>query len=128
MQDLWGVGWTRVEYAKRVNVGGYVCKYITKMGGWSDEALAFIWKHKIRLYSYSRCYKLTVEDKEPSEWGFLTLTTRTRIEDNLSMIIKAIPNIENLTDYLEDLPETTVSQGRGKRGRRRALTNNKEKE
>ncbi len=123
VQDLWGVGWTRVEYARKVNVGGYICKYITKMGGWSDEALAFIWKHKIRLYSYSRCYKITVEDKEPSEWGFLTSTTRTRIEDNLSMIIKAIPNIENLTDYLDELPEITVSQGRTKRGRRRALTN-----
>lgn len=123
VQDLWGVGRTRVEYAKKVNVGGYVCKYITKMGGWSDEALAFIWKHKIRLYSYSRCYKLTAEYQEPSEWGFLMSTTRTRIEDNLSMIIKAIPDIENLMDYLEDLPETTVSQGRGKRGQRHALTN-----
>ena len=58
IQTLWGVGRTRVEYAKSVNIGGYVCKYITKMGGWSDEALAFIWKSKIRLYSYSRCYKL----------------------------------------------------------------------
>ena len=126
VQALWGVGRTRVEKAKNVNIGGYVCKYITKMGGWSDEALAFIWEHKIRLYSYSRCYKLPVEDKEPSEWAFLTSTTRTKIENNLSMIIQAIPNIENLTDYLEDLPESPVSQGRAKRGRRRALTNKKE--
>ncbi len=70
VQTLWGVGRTRVEYAKNVNVGGYVCKYITKMGGWSEEALAFIWKHKIRLYSYSRCYQLPTEDKEASEWAF----------------------------------------------------------
>lgn len=126
VQTLWGVGRTRVEYAKGVNIGGYVCKYITKMGGWSDEALAFIWKHKIRLYSYSRCYKLPAEDKEPSEWSLLTSTTRRKIEDNLSMIIRAIPNIENLMDYLEDSPETTVGQGRAKRGRRRALTNKEE--
>ena len=112
VQALWGVGRTRVEYARNINIGGYVCKYITKMGGWSDEALAFIWKHKIRLYSYSRCYKLQAVDKGPSEWAFLTSTTRTRIEDNLNMIIRAIPNIDNLTDYLEELPETTVSQGR----------------
>lgn len=123
VETLWSVGRTQVESAKSVNIGGYVCKYITKMGGWSDEALAFIWKHKIRLYSYSRCYKLPVEDKEPSEWAFLTSTTRTKIENNLSMIIRAIPNIENLTDYLEDLPRETVSQGRAKRGRRHALTN-----
>ena len=126
VQALWGVGITKVEYAKRVNVGAYVCKYITKMGGWSDEALAFIWSHKIRLYSYSRCYKLPGEDKKPSEWAFLTATTRTQIEDNLSMIIKARPNIENLTDYLEELPEAIVGQGRAKRGRRRALTNVRE--
>ncbi|MFC1901369.1 hypothetical protein ACFLX3_00350 [Chloroflexota bacterium] len=123
IQTLWGVGRTRVEYAKKVNIGGYICKYITKMGGWSEEALAFIWKHKIRLYSYSRCYKLPAEDKELSEWAFLTSTTSTKIKDNLRMIIRAIPNIENLTDYLEDLPETSVSQGQAKRGRRRALTN-----
>jgi len=99
VQALWGVGWTRVEGAKGANVGGYICKYITKMGGWSDEALAFIRKHKIRLYSYLRCYKLPAEDKKPSEWVFVTATTRKRIEDNRSMIIKSIRNIENLTEY-----------------------------
>ena len=122
VQDLWGVGITRVEYAKNVNIGGYVCKYITKMGGWSDEALAFIWRRKIRLYSYSRCYKLPAEDKEQSEWAYLTSTTRRMIEDNLSMVIRALPNIENLEDYLDDPPETSASQGRAQRGRRRALT------
>jgi hypothetical protein len=126
VQALWGVGRTRVEYSKGVNVGGYVCKYITKMGGWSEEALAFIWKYKIRLYSYSRCYKLPAIDKQASEWAFFINTTRTRIENNLSLIIKAIPNIENLADYLEDLPTEEVSQGRAKRGHRRALTNSKE--
>ena len=114
VKTLWGVGRTRVEYAKGVNIGGYVCKYITKMGGWSDEALAFIWKHKIRLYSYSRCYKLPDEEKEQSEWAFFTSTTRRRIEDNLSLIMRAIPNIENLPDYLEDLPKAAVCQGRAK--------------
>jgi|GEM_PF-5910067 len=126
LQVLWGVGRTRVEYAKNVNIGRYVCKYITKMGGWSDEALAFIWRRKIRLYSYSRCYKMPAEDKEPSEWAYLVSTTRRNIEDNLSMIIRARPNIENLEDYLDDLSETTVSQGRAERGRRRALTNEEE--
>ncbi len=100
LTDLWGVGRTRVEQAKQVNVGAYVCKYITKMGGWSDESLAFIWKHKIRLYSYSRCYRLPVENEEQSQWAFLMSTSRKRIEDNLNMIVRAIPDIENLSDYL----------------------------
>ena len=122
IQDLWGVGRTRVEYTKNVNMGRYVCKYITKMGGWSDEALAFIWRRKIRLYSYSRCYSLPKEDKEPSEWAFLTATTREKIEDNLSTVIKARPNIENLIEYLEDQPEKMASQGRAQRERKRTLT------
>ena len=42
------------------------------------------------------------------------------------MIIRAILNIDNLMDYLEDLPEKTVSQGRGQRGQRPALTNGEE--
>jgi hypothetical protein len=71
------------------------------MGGWSDESLAYIWKNKIRLYSYSRCYSLPVETKEPSEWAFLMNTTRQKIEANLNMIVQAIPDLENLNDYLE---------------------------
>jgi len=121
VQDLWGVGRTRVEYARGVNLGGYLGKYITKMGGWSDEALAFIWRNKIRLYSYSRCYKLPAEDKQPSEWAFLVATTKRRIEDNLSMRIGA--KVENLVEYLTEALEVPVSQGRAQRGRRRALTN-----
>ena len=116
LQGLWGVGSTRVEHAGSVNLGGYVCKYIIKMGGWSDEALAFIWRHKIRLYSYSRCYKMPAEGKEPSEWRYLTNTTRREIKGNLSKLIQAIPNIENLKVYLEDVPEVKVSQGRARRG------------
>jgi hypothetical protein len=122
VQALWGVGRTRVEYAKNVHIGGYVCKYITKMGGWSDEALAFIWKHKIRLYSYSRCYKLPAEDKQPSEWAYTTTTTRWKIENELGMLIEAMPNIENLAEYLESLPETNLSQSLAQRRQRRALT------
>jgi hypothetical protein len=122
VENLWGAGRTRVEAAKGLNVGGYICKYITKMGGWSEEALAFIWSHKVRMYGYSRCYKMPVEGKEPSQWVFFTNTTRTRIEDNLALITKAIPNLENIAAYLEELPEYKVSQGRAKRGRRRALT------
>ncbi len=101
IKNLWSVGRTRIEKAKSVNIGGYVCKYITKMGGWSDEALAFIWKNRIRLYSYSRCYSLPVETKESSEWAFLMSTTRQKIENNLNMIVQVIPDLENLSDYLE---------------------------
>ena len=101
VQSLWNVGRSRIEYARNVHIGGYVCKYITKMGGWSDDALAFIWKNRVRMYSYSRCYALPVEEKMPAEWAFLLSTTRTRISENLSYILKALPEIDNIVEYLE---------------------------
>ena len=102
IKNLWGVGRTRVEKAKSVNIGGYVCKYITKMGGWSDESLAFIWKAEMRLFTYSHCYTLPLETTHPSEWQFLMATTREKIETHFDMIIQAIPDLKGLNDYLEE--------------------------
>ncbi len=92
--------------------GSNYCPFIKKVGNY--KYICTIHNTKPKVCKEFRC-----------EWAFLINTTRRKIEDNLSMIIRAIPNIENLMDYLEDLPETTVSQGRGQRGRRRTLTNKK---
>ncbi|MFC2038950.1 hypothetical protein ACFLUG_04175 [Chloroflexota bacterium] len=103
IQALWGVGRTRIEAAKGVNVGRYICKYITKMGGWSDEAMAFIWRHKIRMYGYSRKYSLPVEDKTPGDWMFIKMTNREHLNfyENLGMLLISIPDIDNIEDYLD---------------------------
>ncbi len=49
----------------------YVCKYISKLEGWSDLALSYIWTNRTRLYSMSRDYILPdYSDKRVPEWSF----------------------------------------------------------
>jgi hypothetical protein len=105
VQLLWNMGHTRVEYADNVHLGGYVCKYITKMGGWSDEALAFIWKNKMRMYGYSRCYNLANKPKRQLEWR-LSYNTMNRAVMNKA--ITAMRNYREVIDpvkYLEERGE-----------------------
>lgn len=99
---LWNMGRTKVEYADNVHLGGYVCKYITKMGGWSDEALAFIWKNKIRMYGYSRCYNIVKETKWKIEWDYSFNTMNRTV---MNKAIKAMRNYKEVIDkgkYLEE--------------------------
>jgi len=99
---LWNMGRTKVEYADNVHLGGYVCKYITKMGGWSDEGLAFIWKNKIRMYGYSHCYNMANGIKQKTEWDY---SYNTRNRTVMSKAIKAIRNYKEVIDqgkYLEE--------------------------
>jgi hypothetical protein len=99
---LWKMGRTRVEYADNVHLGGYVCKYITKMGGWSDEALAFIWKNKIRMYGYSRCYHIAKDIKQKIEWDYSYNTINRTV---MNKAIKAMRNYKEVIDkgkYLEE--------------------------
>ena len=95
------MGRTRVEYADSVHLGGYVCKYITKMGGWSDEALAFIWKNKIRMYGYSRCYKLAAEPKR-KKWDYSSNTMNKAVMNNT---IRAMRNYQEIIDPVKYLKE-----------------------
>ena len=101
LQQYWSFGRARVEYAGNVNVGRYVCKYVTKMGGWSEEALAFMWKRKRRMYSYSRCYTLPVEEKLPGEWAYLFSSTKSRINNHIDVILASCQTIINLEEYDE---------------------------
>jgi len=102
---LWKMGRARIEYADSVHLGGYVCKYITKMGGWSDEALAFIWKNKIRMYGYSRCYNLANQPIKHKEWDY-SYNTMNRVV--MRKAIEAMRNYRELVDpvkYLEERGE-----------------------
>ena len=102
---LWNMGRTRVEYADNLHLGGYVCKYITKMGGWSDEALAFIWKNKMRMYGYSRCYNLANRPKNKNEWDYSYNTMNRTV---MNKAIEAMRNYREIVDpakYLEERGE-----------------------
>lgn len=60
-----------ISYKDSFSPVGYVCKYISKLEGWSDDALAEIWLNRTRLYSMSRDYYLVAEEKRLPEWSLL---------------------------------------------------------
>jgi len=73
------------------------------MGGWSDEVLAFMWKKKRRMYSYSRCYTLPAEEKLPGEWVYMFCSTKSRINNHIDVILASCQTILNLEEYDEFL-------------------------
>ncbi len=99
------MGRARVEYADNVHLGGYVCKYITKMGGWSDEALAFIWKNRIRMYGYSRCYNLVNEPKKKFEWNYSYNTMNRAVMNNAMRAMRNYKEVIDPRKYLEERGE-----------------------
>jgi len=66
-----GVDW---RYRDSFSPAGYVCKYVSKLESWNDEALAEIWMNRTRLYSMSRDYYLVAEEKRVPEWCYLKST------------------------------------------------------
>jgi hypothetical protein len=71
--DWWSqaVNSVDISYKDSFSPVGYVCKYVSKLEGWSDEALSEIWLNRTRLYSMSRDYYLVAEDKRVAEWSLL---------------------------------------------------------
>jgi hypothetical protein len=77
LQEAWGRGLCRYTVKDSLSPVSYVCKYISKMEGWSELALSYIWKNRTRLYSMSRDYTLPdYSDKRVSEWRYVCCSTR----------------------------------------------------
>lgn len=73
LTELWGQASNSVDVKVKDQMSpvGYVCKYITKLDGWSDLALSYIWANGTRLYRMSRDYSLPdYSDKRVPEWQF----------------------------------------------------------
>ena len=110
--EQWGQAPNSVDIKVRDSMSpvSYVCKYITKLDGWSDEALAQIWDNGTRLYSLSRDYYLPdYSDKRVPEWCF----KGTMSLDNL---IKAFPHLMSKYDTLlgaDDVVERILGSGQG---------------
>jgi len=73
LTEWWGqaVNSVDISYKDSFSPVGYVCKYVSKLEGWSDEALAEIWLNRTRLYSMSRDYYLVADEKRLPEWSFV---------------------------------------------------------
>ena len=72
MTEWWGqaVNSVDVSYRDNFSPAGYVCKYVSKLEGWSDECMAEIWLNRTRLYSMSRDYYTQAVEKRVPEWEF----------------------------------------------------------
>ena len=67
---LWGHGFTDVRLRDAVSPTNYVCKYLSKMSGWSVESLAYLHNFGVRMYSIGRRYFLP-KPKQYSPWFFV---------------------------------------------------------
>ncbi len=58
--ESWGQGSGAVDIGvvDHISPMSYLCKYITKMEGWSDIALSHLWANRTRMYSMSQDYTL----------------------------------------------------------------------
>lgn len=83
LNDLWGQASNSVDlkYKDSLSPVSYICKYITKMDGWSDLALSYIWTERTRLYSMSTDYVLPdYSDKRVPEWVFRKTMNRDQVQ------------------------------------------------
>jgi hypothetical protein len=79
LTDWWGQAINSVDlkYRDGFSPAGYVCKYISKLEGWSDEAMAQIWFNHTRIYSMAHDYYVQPIDKRVPEWEFYSSKSRS---------------------------------------------------
>jgi len=65
----WQMGLNRVD-GGMVNALSYVCKYVSKLAGWTEEGMAYLRDCKTRMYSISNSLYRPRNDEEPSGWVF----------------------------------------------------------
>ncbi len=73
LTENWGQANNSVDIKVKDSMSpvSYVCKYISKLEGWSDLALSYLWTNRTRLYSMSREYVLLdYSGKRITEWSF----------------------------------------------------------
>lgn len=73
MTEQWGQAFNSVDCKVRDSLSpvSYVCKYISKLDGWSAQALSYIWGNRTRLYSMSRDYVMPdYSERRVAEWHF----------------------------------------------------------
>jgi hypothetical protein len=90
----WGQGGCMITQRDNMSPTSYVCKYITKMDGWSEDAQAYLWYYHIRLYSMSVDYNMPrLADKPAPKWRFMKAITVYDLEPTtpLSPEAEALP-------------------------------------
>ena len=114
MTDTWGQAPNSVNmvYRNSLSPVSYVCKYITKLDGWSELALSYLWTNKTRLYSMSRDYTLPdYSDKRVAEWHFAgCFNNRGRLVHVLPALLKQFHTITGTEDLDGIEPEENFEE------------------
>lgn len=96
MIEQWGQAPNSVDWKIRDSLSpvSYVCKYISKLEGWSDLALSYIWANRTRLYSMSRDYTLPdYSDKRVPEWQFQRCMSKSQA---VSLVVNGLSGYDTL--------------------------------
>jgi hypothetical protein len=114
LTKLWGMENNSVDLKVRNSISpvAYVCKYVSKLEGWDDYALAYLWKNKTRLYSMSRDYTLpNYDEKRVPAWHFAFATTKEKlIKTGQSMIQYNYDSILGIDDLLPEIYPDLATQ------------------
>jgi len=102
-----GVDW---RYRDSFSPAGYVCKYVSKLEGWADEALAEIWMNRTRLYSMSRDYYLVAEEKRVPEWCYLR---STRLRSKAEWFPSLVGEYDTVLGANDIAMEVYIGSGKG---------------
>ena len=79
LTEWWGQADNSVDlkYRDSFSPAGYVCKYVSKLEGWDDDAMAQIWFNRTRLYSMALDYYTQPLEKRVAEWEFYSTKSRS---------------------------------------------------
>ncbi len=104
MTEQWGQAENSVDYKVKDSMSpvSYVCKYISKLEGWSDLALSYLWVNRTRLYSMSRDYVLPdYSDKRVPEWLFRGVMSRYKLAVNFLSVMSRYETMLGAEDIVE---------------------------
>ncbi len=96
LTETWGQASNSVDYKIKDSISpvSYVCKYISKLDGWSELALSYLWTNRTRLYSMSRDYTLPdYSDKRVSEWQFQRCLSKSQA---VNLVINGLSGYDTL--------------------------------
>lgn len=110
MVEQWGQAENSVDYEVKDSMSpvSYVCKYISKLEGWSALALSYIWTNRTRLYSMSKDYILPdYSDKRVPEWQFRRCLNKSQA---LNMLTNGLNGYDTLLGA-DDLANEILRRG-----------------
>jgi hypothetical protein len=112
LTEWWDQAVNSVDYKVKDSFSpvGYVCKYVTKLESWPDEALAEIWLNKSRVYSMSDDYYLVPDEKRVPEWSFKNTARLSSVDSWLRALVGEYESVLGADDLCK---EVFLGSGKG---------------